>query len=68
MMDSGFYKNDGGLLLFAPNFVAAPGYMLDITLKDSYEFPVDDWYWFDSRDAANVFFGLPTQSGTGIAQ
>ena len=39
----GFYKNDDNTLLYAPTFVAAPTYTLDINLKDTYSYPIDGW-------------------------
>lgn len=60
-MENGFYKIEDKNLLFAPNFVFAPGFTLIGEEKDIYEFPVDGWYWFDSLNDANGFFGLPLQ-------
>jgi L-2-hydroxyglutarate oxidase LhgO len=54
---SGFYKIDG-VLLFGPNAVYAPTFTLLRADHESYEYPVDGWYWFDSEDDARVFFGL----------
>lgn len=56
---SGFYKLDGEILLYGPNFVLNSNYELR---KDTYEehtYPVDGWYWFDSEAEAREFFGLP---------
>ena len=64
---SGFYKLDGDLL-FGPNFVLNANYELRRENKDSYTYPIDGWYWFDSEEAARAFFGLPpieNNSGTG---
>lgn len=52
METQGFYKKDGDNLLHAPNYVSAPNYELDANLKDSYMYPVDDWYWFESEELA----------------
>ena len=59
-MESGFYKNEGGALLYAPSFVAAPEFTLLGEEKDNYKYPVGGWYWFESLDAANRFFGQPS--------
>lgn len=49
-----FYKLDNKQLLIAPNFVKAPNYELDTELKDTYTYPVNGWYWFDTdEDAIN---------------
>jgi hypothetical protein len=52
---SGFYKLDGGLL-YAPNAVLGPDYELLRDYHETYDYPVDGWYWFDSEDAARTFF------------
>ena len=58
---SGFYKLDGEVLLYGPNFVFGPysAYELRKETKDTHTYPVDGWYWFDSEEDAKVFFKLP---------
>lgn len=53
----GFYKNDG-TLLYGPNFVLNDNYELRKETKDDYTYPVDGWYWFDTRQEALDFFGI----------
>ena len=55
---SGFYKLDGELL-YAPNYVLNADYELYRNQHESYTYPVDGWYWFDSELEAREFFGLP---------
>jgi hypothetical protein len=55
-MESGFYKADSGELMFAPNSVHNANYTLQRELADTYDYPVDGWTWYESRDAAE--FGL----------
>lgn len=55
----GFYKNDDGCLLYGPNYVLSGSYNLYKDQKDSYEYPVFGWYWFNSEDEARLFFNLP---------
>ena len=55
---SGFYKNYNGVLLNGPNFVLNAEYELRAETKDNHEYPVDGWYWFDTEDAAYLFFGI----------
>ena len=43
-----FFKKDNDKLLTAPNFVYAPDYTLKADEKDTYEYPVDGWYWFET--------------------
>jgi len=54
-----FYKNDGGQLLEAPNFVYSKDYTLLITEKDTYIYPIDGWKWFDTEDQARLEYNLP---------
>jgi len=54
----GFYKNDGGILLYGPNFVLNANYELRKETKDDYSYPVDGWHWFDSEDDAKNYFGI----------
>jgi len=55
-MTEGFYKQQNGELLHAPNYVEGNGYVLVIQDKDVYEYPIDEWYWFDSLEAAEEFY------------
>jgi hypothetical protein len=55
---SGFYKLDGDLL-FGPHYVLNKDYQLHREQHESYTYPVDGWYWFESEDAARAFFDLP---------
>ena len=58
-MEKGFYKNDNGSLLYAPTFVAAPLYTLDVNLLDTYTLPIDGWiyclYESEARIKLNIF-------------
>ena len=55
-----FYKKTEDELLVAPNFVSGPGFDLRAEEKDSYQFPVDGWYWFDNLDLALAGLQQPT--------
>jgi hypothetical protein len=52
-----FYKYQDDTLLFG-RVVTAPTFELTIETKNDFEYPVDNWYWFDSIDEANVFFNI----------
>lgn len=54
-----FFKNDEGMLLEGPNAVYAPAFTLLKEDKDTYTYPVEGWYWFDSEEEARSYFGLP---------
>jgi hypothetical protein len=57
---SGFYKLENNNLLYAQSMVMSPfGYVLSDDLKDTYEYPIDGWYWFDTENEARVFFNMP---------
>lgn len=53
-----FIKNDNGELLIGENFVYSPVVTLLIEDKDSYTYPQDDWYWFETMEEAYKFFGM----------
>lgn len=55
----GFYKLENNELFFGPNFVINTSYHLIKEDKDSYNYPIDGWYWFDDENEARTFFGLP---------
>lgn len=57
MNEEGFYKVDGGLL-YAPNLVSGPWGDLVAEDHESYTYPVEGWYWFDSEADARAFFGI----------
>lgn len=52
-----FYKLDGELLE-GPNFVYGPTFTLLKEQKDTYTYPVDGWYWFDTKEEAYAFFNI----------
>ena len=53
-----FCKEDNGSLLVGENFVYSPIVTLKAEDKDNFTYPQDGWYWFDTEDEANMFFGL----------
>ena len=58
---SGFYKLDGELL-YGPNFVLNANYELRREAHDQHAYPVDGWYWFDSKETALTFFNISEQA------
>jgi hypothetical protein len=61
MDTSGFYKIDpANQIICGPNYVLGPyeSYTLLREEKDSYSYPVDGWYWFDSEQEAYEFFNI----------
>jgi len=61
---SGFYKLDGDLL-YGPNFVCSPTFTLLREQHDTYTYPQDGWYWFDSEAAAREHFNLQVRDEAG---
>ena len=59
MDTSGFFKNDSGMVVNGPNFVLSGSYSLYKEQKDTYTYPVEGWYWFDSEEEAYNYFGIP---------
>jgi hypothetical protein len=57
MNAQGFYKLDG-ILCYGPNFVLNATYELRIALKETYQYPIDGWYYFEDENAARSFFGM----------
>ncbi len=59
---SAFYKLDpfSNIVIAGPNWVAGPyeSYYLSRGQKDTYTYPIDGWYWFDSEEQAYNFFGI----------
>lgn len=57
MNTAGFYKldPDGVTVLYGPNFVLNSSYELWKEQHDSYSYPVDGWYWFDTEEEAYAF-------------
>lgn len=52
MDTSGFYNKS--FMLRAGEFVYGPGYSLRRDMKDSYRYPVEGWWWFDTAEQAAV--------------
>ena len=56
-----FYKEDNGSLLVGDNFVYSPIVTLKAENKDNFTYPQDGWYWFNTEDEANTFFGIANE-------
>ena len=62
----GFYKLDGTDLLHGPNYVLSGSYNLYKEEKDTYNYPIGGWYWFDSEEQARIYFNLPNPLDNSI--
>jgi hypothetical protein len=58
----GFYKNDFGVVLHGPHFVLNKDYELKAEQHETYEYPVDGWYWFETEKEAYAFFEIEMQA------
>jgi hypothetical protein len=56
MSTEGFYKKNENEMLYAPNIVNGPDYLLISQDKETYTYPVDGWVWANSFDDAIVYF------------
>lgn len=64
-----FYKKIDDDILKGENFVFSPVVTLKAEDKDSYEYPQDGWYWFDTFDEALQFFaGLKSSDSITMRQ
>lgn len=51
-----FFKKEETEILQAPNFVLGSDFELRVEEKDTYTYPVQGWYWFETLDEAIVAF------------
>lgn len=63
-MGKGFYKNENGNLIFAPNYVISKEFTLTKEKRLEYSFPINGWFWFDSEIEAKEHFGIPVEDST----
>jgi len=55
-----FYKlNDNKELEIAETCISGLNLDLHYLQKDTYTYPVQGWYWFDTEEEARIFFNLP---------
>lgn len=57
-MNSGFYKNDGGVLLYAPTYIINANYELHVEKQTTYTYPVDGWNYFATLQEACAAYNL----------
>lgn len=62
MNNAGFYKKEETQILYAPNSIDGPNYMLVISDKDEYDYPVDGWIYAASLDEAIAYFAANNSS------
>ena len=64
MNNQGFYKKEDTQILYAPNIVEGPSYVLIASDKDSYDYPVDGWIWAQSEADAISYFETASETVT----
>lgn len=55
---SGFYKLENEQLLYAYNGIIGCDFSIHRPERNTYEYPIDGWYWFDSEALAKEFFNI----------
>lgn len=63
-----FYKKENEELLVAPNFVRGPGFDLFAEVHHEFEYPVHDWYWFDTDQEAEAALGASVPKSQEVEQ
>ena len=58
MTSAGFYKLENDILLYSPTTVESLSYYLRAELYETYNYPVDGWYWFPDQESAMVYFNI----------
>jgi hypothetical protein len=53
----GFYKKEADSVLYG-QMIFGPTYMLFDTEHEKHQYPVDGWYWFESKELAYNFFDV----------
>lgn len=59
MDQQAFYKIEQNELIFGKYIVFPDHSELRVELKDTYTYPINDWYYFDTEKDARLFFNLP---------
>ena len=57
-MEAGFYRYDDDNILYGSDNIFGAGYMLLAEFKDTYNYPVEGWYWFDTPQEASTKLGF----------
>ena len=66
-MTAGFYKYESPILLYGVSVFDA-NYHLESENKNDYSYPIDGWYWFNSQEEANIFFGIINEQTEEISK
>lgn len=53
-----FFKKESEDLINVGEPISTPSITLTKETKDEYTYPQDGWYWFDTIEEANKFFGV----------
>lgn len=55
-LENCFYKFN--TVLLKGQHIYGNGYILLHEQKDTYTYPIDGWYWFETEAEAKTFFGI----------
>lgn len=50
--------------MYAPIFVQGRGIELIRSRREEYQYPVQGWEWFESKEAASLFFEIPLEDNS----
>jgi hypothetical protein len=53
-----FYTYENNMLMYGPSVAFSDGLVLAIELKDTYEYPVNGYYYFETEEEAKNFFNI----------
>jgi len=54
-----FYKLENNELIWGDYVQFPDGSFLHLDFLDTYEFPVNDWYYFETIELARAFWNIP---------
>lgn len=54
----GFYKKENEQILEGENSIFTPNISITKEIKDDFTYPIEGWYWFDTKEEASVFFNI----------
>lgn len=53
-----FYKYENEHLMYGPTVAFPEGEVLHLELLDTYELPINGWYYFETEEEAKTFFNI----------
>lgn len=53
-----FYRFENDELIYGPSVTFPDSTFLLLEFKDTYTYPVEGWYYFETEEEAKVFFNI----------